>query len=247
MDVARPKSPDSRAAPAKVDAPATDPRFIDRFDGGFGWIAHPDEAMQRASHALVADGAVWVVDPIDVPGLDDRLTERGAVAGVVALFNWHTRDASAVATRHGVAVHVPTWVTRVAGRVEAPVERFHGELGDSGYRAVRITPHPLWREAALYHEADGTLLVPDSVGTAAYFRAPGERLGVSAYQRPWPPRRALGVLQPERLLLGHGAGIFDGATPALAEALASARRRAPAAIATNLGTLPRTLAAALRD
>jgi hypothetical protein len=37
-------------------------RFCDEFDGGFGWIV--DEFMERCSHALVANGRVWVIDPV---------------------------------------------------------------------------------------------------------------------------------------------------------------------------------------
>lgn len=231
--------------PAKARGPGALDE-IDRFDGGVSWLAHPDELMQRASHALVDGDDVWVVDPVDAEGLDDLLDRLGTVAGVVVLFSWHARDAGPIAARHGVPVHVPTWVSGIAGRVDAPVERFDAELGDTGYRALRITPHPLWREAALHHDADGTLVVPDSVGTAPYFRAPGERLGVSPYQRLWPPRRALGGLDPDRVLVGHGTGVFDDAAAALAGALESARRRVPAAVATSLTTLPRTLGAALR-
>lgn len=233
--------------PAKARGPGTDLREIDSFDGGTGWLAHPDELMQRASHALVDGEDVWVVDPVDANGLDDLLAGYGTVAGVVVLFSWHARDAGTLAASHDVPVHVPSWVTGVAGRVDAPVERFDDELADTGYRARSITPHPLWREAALYREADGTLVVPDSVGTAPYFRAPTERLGVSPFQRPWPPRAALGGLDPDRVLVGHGSGVFDDAAGALADALDGARRRAPAAIVTNLSRWPRTLAAALRD
>ena len=40
-------------------------REIDRWDRGVGWIAHPGETMQRASHALVGDeGGLWVIDPV---------------------------------------------------------------------------------------------------------------------------------------------------------------------------------------
>lgn len=233
--------------PAKAHGPGTTLREIDRFDGGTGWIAHPEELMQRASHALVAGDDVWVIDPVDATGLDGLLSGLGTVAGVVVLFNWHARDAGAVATRHGVSVHVPSWVNRVEWRVDAPVERFDDELADTGYRALRIAPNPLWREAALLRQRDGTLVVPDSVGTAPYFRAPGERLGVSPYQRLWPPRRVLGGVAPERVLVGHGEGVLNDAVEALSDALAGARRRTPAAIASNLDSLPRVLAAALRD
>ena len=30
-------------------------QVIDRWDGGIGWIAHPDEDSRRASHAVVGD------------------------------------------------------------------------------------------------------------------------------------------------------------------------------------------------
>lgn len=233
--------------PAKARGPAKNPREIDRFEGGTGWIAHPDELMQRASHALQGDDGVWVVDPVDFDGLDARLSDYGPVAGVVVLFNWHARDASSVATRHDVPVSVPKWVNRVARRIDAPIDRFEGELADTGFRARRITPNPLWREAALYRERDGTLLIPESLGTASYFLAPGERLGVSLYQRLWPPRRALGALSPDRILVGHGEGIFEDAPATLADALAGARRRAPAAATRNGWRQLRALAAGIRD
>ena len=41
--------------------------FCDESDGGFGWIAPEPPWMQRASHALAADGGVWLVDPTDFP------------------------------------------------------------------------------------------------------------------------------------------------------------------------------------
>ncbi|MFB6108989.1 MAG: hypothetical protein ABEJ82_09170 [Haloplanus sp.] len=216
-------------------------REIDRWDGGVGWLAHPDERMQRASHALAVDPSspstprtptdrdVWVVDPVDAPELDDLLAALGDVVGVVVCLDRHTRDAAAVATRHDVPVYVPAWMSGVAAGLDAPVERFDRTLGDSGYRVLRVrdTSIPPWREAALF---DGeTLLVPEAVGTAPYYRAGDEPLGVHPMLRPFPPRRALGGLDPDRVLVGHGAGVFDDAATALREALANARRRAPAA------------------
>lgn len=234
--------------PTKRTGPGDEYREIDRFDGGVGWIAHPDERMQRASHALVGDeGGVWVVDPVDAAGLDDLLVEFGEVAGVVVLFGWHARDAGRIARRHDVAVHLPAWVDRVPGRVDAPVRRFSGELAGSGFRALRVADGPGWREAALRCEGDGTLVVPESLGAEPYFAAPGERVGVTLYRRPLPPRDVLGDLSPERLLFGHGPGVHDDAGAALAEALAGARRRLPAALVANLPTQLRTLWAAMGD
>lgn len=214
-------------------------REIDRWEDGVGWIAYPDEEMQRASHAFVADdGGVWVVDPVDADGLDDLLAEFGDVAGVVVMLDRHKRDSAAVATRHDVPVYVPDWMTGVAANLDAPVERFGRELADTGYRAitVRDSTVPPWQEVGLYHEANGTLVVPESVGTANYFLAPGERLGVHPMLRLFPPERALGRLSPERILVGHGAGVMENATTALRDALDGARRRTPALYGKTLRT-----------
>jgi hypothetical protein len=206
-------------------------REIDRWDGGFGWMAYPDETMQRASHALVVDGDVWVVDPVDAPGLDDRLAEAGTVAGVLVCLDRHKRDAATLARRHDVSVYVPDWMSSVASKIDAPVRRYGDALADTGYRAitVRDASFPPWKEVALYDEDAGTLVVPEAVGTATYFRAPGERLGVHPMLRPIPPTRALGGLDPERILVGHGEGVFEGAADALADALDNARARLPSA------------------
>ena len=233
--------------PAKARGPGTAVHEVARFDGGLSWMAHPEELMQRTSHALLEDGEVWLVDPVDAAGLDDRLAELGPVAGVVVLFNWHARDAGAVAARHGVSVHVPAWVTGVTRRLEPPVERFADAVPGTSLVVRRIAPHPLWREAALVREPDGTLVVPDSLGTAPYFLAPGERLGVSPFQRLWPPRGVLGGLAPERVLVGHGPPVLDDAAAALEAALEGARRGAPAVLVGHATTWARTLYAAARD
>lgn len=208
----------------------SDLREIDRWDGGVGWIAYPDEQMQRASHAFVADGGVWVVDPVDAEGLDDLLAEFGDVAGVVVMLDRHKRDAAAIANRHDVSVYVPDWMAGVASKLDAPVERFGRELADTGYRAitVRDSSVPPWQEVGLYDDESGTLIVPESVGAGDYFLAPGERLGVHPMLRLFPPERALGTLSPERILVGHGAGVMEDATTALRDALDGARRKSPA-------------------
>lgn len=223
--------------PMKGGAP--DLREIDRWDGGVGWIAYPDERMQRASHALAADGDVWVVDPVDAAGVDDLLAEFGEVAGVAVCLGRHTRDADAVARRHDAPVYLPDWMTGVADSLEAPVERYGRELDESGYRAltVRDAAFPQWQEVGLYNEANGTLLVPEAVGTAPFFRAEGERLGVHPMLRFTPPRHALGDLSPERVLVGHGEGVTTDATTALRAALDGARTRAPSVYARTLREL----------
>ena len=67
-----------------------------------------------------------------------------------------------------------------------------------------------------------------ALGTAAYYLAAGERLGVHPLLRLVPPR-ALSRFAPHHVLCGHGEGIHgDEAAPALDKALATARRRLPA-------------------
>ncbi|KTG10439.1 hypothetical protein AUR64_12815 [Haloprofundus marisrubri] len=204
-------------------------REIDRWDHGVGWLAHPDEEMQRASHALELDGDVWVVDPVDADGVDDLLAEFGDVVGVVVGLDRHKRDAAALARRHDATVYVPDWMTGVAKKLNADVERFGRELGDTGVRAltIRDSTVPPWQEVGLYDENRGTLVVPEAVGTAAYFLADDERLGVHPMIRLFPPTRALSGLEPERILVGHGEGVHENASEALADALEHSRKRTP--------------------
>lgn len=202
-------------------------REIDRYDGGIGWIAYPDEQMQRASHAVVGeDGGLWVLDPVDSDGVDDLLAEYGEVAGVVVMLDRHKRDAAALARRHGVSVHVPDWMDGVASELDAPVERVHTDLGESGYGVHKLIDNRVWQEGVLYGEHDGTLVVPEAVGTAEYYLTGDERLGVHPALRLFPPRR-LRRFDPERVLVGHGAGVHEDASEAIRYALRGSRRRAP--------------------
>ena len=233
--------------PSYERAPATGYREIDRWSGGVGWLAHPDEAGERASHAVVGDDGAWVIDPVDAPGIDDLLAEFGEVAGVAVLSSHHARDAGRVATRHGVAVHVPRWVDRVAERVGAPVEPFDTRLGATGFEFTAVEPLSLYRGAVAYRERDGTLYVPDLLSSGSAYPVGDERVGVMLGLRPFPPRDVFAAMEPERILFGHGEGVFEGAAGALDEALDGARVRFPRALVRNLGTNLRLFAAAMRD
>jgi hypothetical protein len=230
--------------PAYDRSRATDYEEIDRWERGIGWIAHPDEDGQRASHATVGDDGVWVIDPVDAPGIDDLVAEFGDVAGVAVLSNYHARDAGAVATRHDVAVHVPHWMGRVVERVDAPVTVFDEGFGDAGFRVHRFEPLGLWQEAVAYREADGTLYVPDMLSTAPGYVVGDERLGLVMPHRFFPPTE-LSDFDPERILLGHGRGVFVDASGALAEALDSPYRRSPWALAGLFAVNVRLLVSAM--
>ena len=197
----------------KGSGSATNFREVDRFDGGVSWIAYPEETMQRASHALADDGDVWLV-------------EFGTIAGVVVLLDRHERDAAAIARRHGVSVYVPDSIRGTVGSLNAPVERFDRYLADTGYQVRRIVDKPFWKEAALYNADNGTLVVPEAVGTAEYFTTGEERLGVHPMLRAFPPERLRG-LSPERVLVGHGRGVSSHAAAVLRDAIEGSYRRAP--------------------
>ncbi|MFB6083050.1 MAG: hypothetical protein ABEJ94_02255 [Halorientalis sp.] len=213
--------------PMKGSGPATEYREIDRRDHGVGWIAYPNERMQRASHAFAVDGDVYVVDPVDVEGLDDLLAEYGEVAGVLILLDRHKRDSAAIANRHDVPVYVPDWMDGVAGELDAPVERVHTELEDTGVGVHELIDNRFWQEAVVSVEEHDELLVPESVGTASYFLSSSERLGVHPALRLKPPTK-LDRFVPERVLVGHGTGIHEDAAEALHDAVSGSRTRTPA-------------------
>ena len=223
-----------------------DLREIDRYDGGVGWIAYPNETMERASHAFSVpneeadEDDVWVVDPVDAPGVDDLLEELGSVAGVVIGLDRHVRDSGKIAARHDVPVYVAEWMTGVADELDPDVEvdRFGARLADTGFEALRIRDSsiPPWQEVGFF---DGeTLIVPESLGNASYFRGDRERLGVHPMLRLTPPTAALSGLDPKRVLVGHGVGVHERAAVALEDALSNSRSKAP-------GLYAKTLASAL--
>jgi hypothetical protein len=194
---------------------------VDRFDDGVGWIAYPEETMRRTAHAVESDGDLWILDPVDAEGLDGLLAEYADPAGVVVLLDRHKRDSAAIATRYDVPVYVPEWMSGVSDEIDAPIERFGDRL--AGFEAIRLVDNPLWQEAVLF---DGeTLVVPEALGTAEHFRAPGESLGVHPMLRPFPPKRLRGY-DPDRLLVGHGEGRFEDVGPVLRRAIDRARRTA---------------------
>src|SRR5688572_15002525 len=60
-----------RTTVARPYGVAVGSRFCDELGReGFGWIV--DESLTRSSHALAANGRVWLVDPIDWPDAVDR-------------------------------------------------------------------------------------------------------------------------------------------------------------------------------
>jgi len=48
----------------------------------------------------------------------------------VYLFEFHARDADVFAERYDVPVYLPTWMDRVAEKVEARMERYSSRPGE---------------------------------------------------------------------------------------------------------------------
>lgn len=184
-------------------------RFVDETDVGFGWIEN--EPYARCSHALAVDGRVWVLDPIDGDGVEERLRALGEPAGVVILLDRHRRDGEALAERLGVPLHV------------APTS-----LPGTPFELLPVLRSRFWAEVALWWPQRRVLACADALGTIPFFRAGDERVGVHPFLRLLRPPRRLRGLGPEHLLVGHGEGLHgDGVARAVDDAVASARRRIP--------------------
>lgn len=192
--------------------PGTDFRFCDEFEGGFGWQVV--ERMERTSHAVLVEGGIWLFDPLVWEPALERIVELGKPAGVVQLLDRHERDAAEIAAALGI-----------------PHYAVPDELPDSGLELVVVADSRFWRELAAWIPSRRTLVCADALGTAGYFRAGDEPLGVHPLLRLKPPRR-LARYEPEHVLCGHGAGVHGSETPAaLRNALRTARRRLPRALA----------------
>jgi hypothetical protein len=157
-----------------------------------------DEFLERASHALVTETGTWLVDAVDNP----RVDELQNVAGVLQLLDRHNRDCEQIAQRLGVR-HIVLPRRRIAP-----------------FTFIGITK----REVALWWAERRVLLCADALGSARYYRTGDEQLAVHPLMRFRPPRFDV---HPEVILCGHGSGVFEGAEPALREALRTSRRGIP--------------------
>jgi hypothetical protein len=192
-------------------------RSVDEFKGGFGWIE--PGFLERASHVLVVDGAAWLVDPLAAEGLEERIRHAGRPAGVIQLLDRHQRDGAELAER----LRVPLHVVPFAGIPGAP------------FSFRRVVRFPGWREVTLWWEDERVLVCGDALGTASYFRAAGEALGVHPFLRLLPPRAMARGLTPRHVLCGHGEGIHgEEAAFHLKEALTTSRRRIPRWFVTQI-------------
>jgi hypothetical protein len=178
---------------------------LSEFALGVSWEI--EEATKRTSHAVLAAGRVWLIDPVDHPDAMARVAALGEPAGVLQLVDRHNRDCAAIAERLGVPhLNVPDAVP------------------GSPFRAIPVLRLPRWRETALWWAEKEVLVVAEAIGTAEVFTTGHGAAGMHPFLRPLPPG-ALRGLEPEHLLTGHGPPVHGTAARGAIEwAYAHARR-----------------------
>jgi len=183
---------------------------------GLTWVV--EEPMERAFHALAADGRVWFVDPLDVPELE-RAAALGKPAGVLQLLDRHNRDCAAVAERLGV-----------------PYLKLPDAVPDSPFEAIPVLRLPGWKETALWWPERKALVVAETLAANPMHTGGSRPVGIHLFLRALPPG-SLRRYAPEHLLLGHGHGVHG---PQAAEALESAYARSRRDLPRVLLKLPGT-------
>jgi hypothetical protein len=192
---------------------------LSEFAYGVTWEI--EESARRTSHAVLADGRVWLIDPVDEPEAMERVAALGEPAAVLQLIDRHNRDCAAIAARLGVPhLSVPDAVP------------------DSPFRAIRVLRMRRWRETALWWAEKELLVVAETIGTAEVFTTGHGAVGMHPILRPLPPGALRGIA-PEHLLVGHGPPVHGAvAREGVEWAYAHARR--------DLARLPLTFARLVR-
>lgn len=206
----------------------TTPVF-ERHDDVLWWMANPDESLARSSLVLDTASGQIAIDPVDCDGLDEEIESIGGLDGVAVLMDRHSRDAKVIADRHEVPLLVPEGADRIEAAVNHPVEPLDAMLAESEYQPRWVVSNRFWEEVCLWCPPRSTLVIPESLGTAATFTVINERIGVHPLMRIKPPRGALAGIRPERLFVGHGRPLYDVKPDEIDTTLTLARRRLPRA------------------
>lgn len=165
--------------------------------------------MERASHALVDDGRVWLVDPLDGPEIEDAVA-LGEPAAILQLLDRHDRDCA-----------------EIAARLEVPHLKVPDAVPGSPFEAIAAVRIPRWQETTLWWPRKRALVVAEVLAANPMHTGGEQRVGMHLFLRPWPPSSLRGY-RPEHLLLGHGKGVHGPEAAAAVEtAYARARRDLP--------------------
>ena len=189
-----------------------------RDDVALSYTPAPAAVMECHSHVLITSDGTWLIDPLDVPGLDALLEGLPPVVGVLVLLDRHLRDSEAIAARYDVDAWVP------AGTRTRSARTYDDTVPNTPFEIVTTRDIPGWHERALWWPEERILVCADVIGSAQYFRVGDDALAVHPLLRMVPPS-ILRRLDPRLVLVGHGPGVDHDAAAALSSALASSRRR----------------------
>jgi hypothetical protein len=190
---------------------------VDESPLGISWVL--DEPMQRACHAILAEGKVWFVDPVEVDDVVDRGAALGEPAAVLQLLDRHNRECAEVAERLGIEhLNVPD------------------DVPGSPFEAIKALRFLGWKETALWWPERRVLVVAEIVGTNAIANAGRGGAGMHPMLRALPPG-SIRHYDPEHLLPGHGPPIHGPeAATELEKAYARSRRDIPKAVVSVIKT-----------
>jgi hypothetical protein len=185
---------------------------VDLTEHPLGLTWHETASLQRAAHALVHDGRVWLVDPFEDEQALARVAGLGEVAAVLQLFVAHERDGKTIAQRLGT-----------------PFLKLPDQVRDAPFSVLNLDKL-VWKERALWWPEHKGLVVAESIGTAAHYAVGSGPAGVHMVRRPIPPGNLKPFL-PEYLLVGHGPPLQgQDAAAGLLDALNRSRRDIPALV-----------------
>lgn len=180
---------------------------VEEHELGLTWVVA--EPMERAFHALIDEGRVWLVDPLDGPEIEDAMA-LGEPAGVLQLLDRHNRDCA-----------------EIAGRLGVPHLKVPDSVPGSPFEAIPAVRIPRWQETALWWPEKRALVVAEVLAANPMHTGGKKRVGMHVFLRPWPPS-SLRAYRPEHLLLGHGKSVHGPeAADAVETAYARTRRDLP--------------------
>lgn len=173
---------------------------------GLSWTIA--ESMQRCSHALVDDGRVWLIDPVDADDAIERAESLGEIAGVIQLLDRHNRDCAALAERFDVPHH-----------------RIPDELPDTPFEVKTIVDGPKWNEKMLWWPDRKALVITEALVTVRELEVGGTGIGTHFLLRLLPPKAAAEHADAEHLLVGHGRSLHAADTGQRVQAAIGGSRR----------------------
>ncbi|MBI2690583.1 MAG: hypothetical protein HYX29_01370 [Solirubrobacterales bacterium] len=179
------------------------------------------ESMGRCSHALVHDGRVWLVDPVDSEGDVDRAIGDNEPAGVIQLLDRHDRDSAALAERLSVPhLNLPTAVP------------------ESPFTTFSVIDRRIWREVGLWWAERKVLVVAEAIMTTAALAIAGTGIGVHPGLRLIPPGALRPYTEVHHLLPGHGEPLH---APDLGERIQTALDKSRSDLPRTIARIPRLI------